>query len=132
MSSRKREDVSLKPEINKCYFERICLYLWQISVSATFATIISLLHSHPFPKCQRLFTRGFRFGQVFIVTTQWPHARTNPWYPGNIPRAFVRIVSSIFLRDLQRSWLRFRYLIFCGGGNIRTDCKGISNLLYFL
>ena len=45
MSSRKREDVSLKPEINKCYFERICLYLWQISVSVTFVTIIAELHA---------------------------------------------------------------------------------------
>ena len=27
MSARKREDVLLKPNINKCYFGRICMHL---------------------------------------------------------------------------------------------------------
>ena len=56
------------------------------------------------------------------------------WYPGHIPRAFVIIGSSIvslkkmFFKDLQGPWLRFRLLMFFSGGNIRTDCEGISNL----
>ena len=107
MSSRKREDIWPKPKINKCYFGKICIYLWQISSSATFVSIWLLLNSYPYPKCQRLFTRGFQFGQVFIVTTLSPHARRNPWYPGYFCRAFIIIGSSIFLRDLQRPWLRF-------------------------
>ena len=64
MSSRKREDVWLKPEINECYFGRICIYLWHISSSASFVSIWLLLNSYPYPKCHRLFTRGFQFGQV--------------------------------------------------------------------
>ena len=37
------------------------------------------------------------FSQVFIVTTQSPHARKNLWYPGYPPsRAFVTIGSPIF------------------------------------
>ena len=31
-----------------------------------------------------------------------------------------------FLRNLQRPWLCFHWLIFCRGGNIQTDCEGIS------
>ena len=58
-------------------------------------------------------------------------------YPGHIPRAFVIIGSSIvslkimFFKDLQGRWLRFRLLMFFRGGNIRTDCEGISNLYVF-
>ena len=37
--SRKREDVRLKPYINKYYFGRVCIYLWQNSSSVIFVTI---------------------------------------------------------------------------------------------
>ena len=71
MSSRKREDAWLKPEINKCYFGRICIYLWHISSSAPFVSIWLLLNSYPYPKCQRLFIRGFQFGQVPLPLVSW-------------------------------------------------------------
>ena len=66
---------------------------------AIFVTIWLLLNScpSPYPKCQRLFTRSFRFGHV-IVTSQSPHARKNLWYPGYISRVFATIGSSIFSR----------------------------------
>ena len=44
---------------------------------------------------------------------------------------FLYLLLNIF-RDLQRPWLCFRWLIFCRCSTIRTDCEGISNLLYFL
>ena len=50
-----------------CYFGRTCTYLWQISSSAIFVTIFMSIPV--VPKCERLFTRHFWFGQVFIGTT---------------------------------------------------------------
>ena len=66
-------------------------------ILAIFVTIWLLLNSCPFPypKCQRLFTRSFRFCQV-IVSSQSPHARKNLWYPRYISRVFATIGSSIF------------------------------------
>ena len=90
----------------------------------------------PSPKCRRLFTRLVRFGQVFINTTQSPHATKNLWYPRYIPRHLSQQVPLSFpynfFRDLQRPWLYFHWLIFCRGSTIRTDCEGMANLLYFL
>ena len=71
-------------------------------VLAIFVTIWLLQNScpSPYPNCQRLFTRSFRFCQV-IVTSQSPHARKNLWYPGYISRVFATIGSSIFSRGLR-------------------------------
>ena len=68
-------------------------------ILAIFVTIWLLQNScpSPYPKCQRLFTRSFRFCQV-IVTSQSPYARKNLWYPGYISRVFATIGSSIFSR----------------------------------
>ena len=69
-------------------------------IPAIFVTIWLLLNScpSPYPKCQRLFTRSFRFCQV-IVSSQSPHARKNLWYPRYISRVFATIGSSIFSRS---------------------------------
>ena len=45
---------------------------------------------------------------------------------------FLYLLLNNFFRDLQRPWLRFRWLIFWRCSTIWTDCEGISNLLYFL
>ena len=52
--------------------------------------------------------------------------------PGICHNRFLYLPLNIFFRDLQRPWLCFRWLIFCRGSTIRTDCEGIANLLYFL
>ena len=51
-----------------------------------------------------------------------PHAIKNFWYPGICHNTFLRLLLNIFFRDLHRPWLLFPWLIFCRGGNIRTDC----------
>ena len=45
---------------------------------------------------------------------------------------FLYLILNNFFRDLQKPWLRFRWLIFCRGSTIWRDCEGISNLSYFL
>ena len=51
-----------------------------------------------------------------------PHAIKNFWYPGICHNTFLRLLLNIFFRDLHWPWLLFPWLIFCRGGNIRTDC----------
>ena len=50
-----------------------------------------------------------------------PACKKKPRY---ISRVFATIISSIFFRDHQRPWLRFRWIIFCRCSNIRTDREG--------
>ena len=65
----------------------------------------------PHRKCQRRFTRGFRFGQVFIVTTQWPHAMK---IKTSGIQAFVTIGSSVFSLTSPSEIFRGRGYSFAG------------------
>ena len=122
------------------HFEKLIgkVSVWTNS-SAFFYHVFTTKHLHscpsPSPKCRRLFRRLVWFGQVFINTTQSPHA--TPLVSRYIPRylshyRFLYLLLNNFFRDLQRPWLCFRWLIFCRGSTIRTDCEGIVNFLYFL
>ena len=89
--------------------------------------MLSFLHQLSMPLCcsQSLLSwhkykhSSVRWGLYHCYSI--PACKKKPRYTS---RAFVTIISSIFFRDHQRPWLRFRWIIFCRCSNIRTDREG--------
>ena len=122
--------------IYKCYFGRICIYLWQISSSIT---IWLLLHSSPYlikKKSARHFSRAVSAVRsslyLLLIHTNSPanspsngpctHAACNPWYIPPPPLAFVTIGSQEEEWTSSHSALRLSLFLEDGGVFFRTLC----------
>ena len=135
--SWKRENVWLKANIEKCYFERVCIYLWQIFSRVIFVTIWLLIYCihacPPYPYCQRLFTCSFQFSQVSIIIATCKKkplvSRVNP--PGICHNRFLYLLPKIFFRDFSKAVVTFllAYNILYGRHYLNRKWRLLKSLL---